>query len=423
MAEHHYDWRDGPAQIQQHSIAKHNILRAYLAAYFQTLVSSPTQEEFRLTLVDAFAGGGRYIHADTRAVVKGSPSIFLEAVREAEYLVNKDRRNPVRFDIDYIFIDHDRHACEHLEKVLREEGHGGEIGRRIRVKNAKFQDEAAAVLDFIKKKSPRNGRSIFSLDQYGYKDVPTGLIRTIFEQLPRAEVILTFAVDSFINFAGDGQLSRSLLERMELPQIFNGRSIEEIKASEKDWRLFIQSSLHQSLIRLSGANYYTTFFVRNKLGHGDYWLIHLSQHHRARDVMTEVHWGNNNHFIHYGGAGLDMFHVIGYDAAADSAFAGQSTLGFEFDDAARKASIATLSVQIPGRVHAHDEGVSFSTLFASTCNGSPASAQIYRAAVGDLIERGELHVVSVNGVVRRSGGAIADTDQLTPPRQGRLTLV
>jgi hypothetical protein len=39
----------------------------------------------------------------------------------------------------------------------------------------------------------------------------------------------------------------------------------------------------------------------------------MSQHHRARDVMTEVHWANNNYFIHYGGAGLDMFQMVGYD--------------------------------------------------------------------------------------------------------------
>lgn len=422
MAESRYDWRNGPARIQQHSIAKHNILRAYLAAYFQTLVSRPAQEEFRLTLVDAFAGGGRYIHEDTGATVAGSPSIFLEAAREAEYLANKERTNPVRFVMDYFFVDADRHACAHLDKVLREEGYGAQIGKSIHIRHAKFQDEAVDIIEFIKKKSPKNGRSIFSLDQYGYKEVPTGLISGIFAKLPRAEVILTFAVDSFLNFAGDGALSRALLSQMELPGALQGRSFDEIKSSERDWRLFIQSSLHQELVRRSGAGFYTTFFVRNKQGHGDYWLVHMSQHFRARDVMTDVHWKHNTNFIHYGGAGLNMFHLIGYDPIGDSAFTGQSGLGFEFNDEARQASIDALTTQIPARVHAHEEGIGFAALFASTCNSTPASAAIYREAVGGLITLGEVQVVSAEGVVRRSAGAIADTDHLLPPRQRRLLI-
>jgi three-Cys-motif partner protein len=420
VPEKRYDWRNGPAEIQQHSIAKHNVLRSYLAAYFQTLVTSPGQEQFRLTLVDAFAGGGLYVHQDTRELVKGSPSIFLEASREAEFLINKDRRTPIRFEIDYFFIDEDRHACAHLEKVLREQGYGNEIGKRIHLQHARFQDQASSIIGFIKRKNPRNGRSIFSLDQYGYKEAPTTLIRTIFESLPRAEVILTFAVDSFLNFAGSGTLTEDLLLEMGLPDVFRGRKLEEIKDSSKEWRLLIQSSMYRSLVSRSGAKHYTPFFVRNKKGHGDYWLIHLSQHHRARDVMTEVHWANNNYFIHYGGPGLDMFHMIGYEPQTDSSFTGQSNLGFEFDDTARNVSIATLNEQIPRRIHAHDSGMSFGELFVATCNESPASAKIYRSSIGQLMEQGLVEVVSAEGVDRRSGQAIEDSDRILPPRQGRL---
>ena len=305
MALKQYNWKDGPDLIQQHSVAKHRILQAYLAAYFKTLVSSHTQEEMRLTLVDGFAGGGLYVHSDTKETVKGSPFIFLEATREAEYLINKDRRKKVDLRVDYHFVEPDKHAHQHLDKVLREAGYGDRIGNGIFLRHAKFQDEADSIIEFIKKKSPRNGRSIFSLDQYGYKDVPTDLIRKIFAKLPSAEVILTFGVDSFINFASDGKLTQRLLDGMGVPGVLQGRSIDEIKESERDWRLFIQSALYRSLVENCGARHYTPFFIRNRNGHGDYWLIHLSQHHRARDVMTEVHWANNNYFIHYGGAGLD----------------------------------------------------------------------------------------------------------------------
>lgn len=423
MALKQYNWKDGPDLIQQHSVAKHRILQAYLAAYFKTLVSSPNQEEMRLTLVDGFAGGGLYVHSDTGESVKGSPFIFLEATREADYLINKDRRKRVDLRVDYFFVEPDKHAYQHLDKVLREAGYGDRIGNSIFLRHAKFQDEANSIIEFIKKKSPRNGRSIFSLDQYGYKDVPTDLIRKLFAKLPSAEVILTFGVDSFINFASDGKLTQRLLDGIGVPDVLQGRSIHEIKESERDWRLFIQSALYRSLVENCGAKHYTPFFIRNRNGHGDYWLIHLSQHHRARDVMTEVHWANNNYFIHYGGAGLDMFHMVGYDPVHDAVHRGQSPLGFEFDDVARRSSIAALNEHIPRRVYANDEGISFGELFATTCNNSPASAQIYRESIGKLLDEKVVEIIGADGTRRRSAAQIKASDQIMSPPQKPLFLL
>ncbi|MEW6678542.1 MAG: three-Cys-motif partner protein TcmP [Pseudomonadota bacterium] len=420
MSRKPYNWKNGPDLIQPHSIAKHRILQSYLAAYFQTLVSSPNQDVLRLTLVDGFAGGGQYVHSDTGELVKGSPFIFLDATREADFLINQGRRKPVDLKVDYFFIEADRYAHAHLDKVLREEGHGGHIGNNIQLRHAKFQDEADDIIDFIKRKSPKNGRSIFALDQYGYKDIPAPLVRKIFAQLPSAEVILTFGVDSFLNFAGVGELTQSLLDEIGIPDILQGRSIDEIKNSEKDWRLFIQSGLYRSLVNRCGAKYYTPFFIRNKKGHGDYWLIHLSQHHRARDVMTEVHWNNNNYFIHYGGPGLEMFQMVGYDPDHDDERKGQTCLGFEFDDVARKASIAALNEQIPRLVYANAEGLSFGELFATTCNESPASAIIYRDSLGQQLEGRVVEIISPEGVKRRSAQQIKSSDQIIAPPQRSL---
>jgi three-Cys-motif partner protein len=420
MSRKPYNWKNGPDFIQQHSVAKHRILQSYLAAYFRTLVSSPNQDLLRLTLIDGFAGGGLYVHNDTRELVKGSPFIFLNATREAEYLINKDRRKAVRLEVDYFFVEADKHAHTHLDKVLRDDGYGDQIGTTIHLQHAKFQDQADSIIEFVKRKSPRNGRSIFALDQYGYKEVPRQLIQKIFAKLPSAEVILTFGVDSFLNYASDGKLTQSLLDEIGIPDVLNGRSMEDIKSSERDWRLFIQSGLYRKLVTQCGAKHFTPFFIRNKKGHGDYWLIHLSQHHKARDVMTEVHWDNNNYFIHYGGAGLDMFQMVGYDPDHDADHKGQNMLGFEFDDVARKASISALNEQIPKRVYANDEGVSFGILFATTCNDSPASAAIYRESVGFLIEEKVIEVISEDGVKRRSAQQIKPNDQIIAPFQRGL---
>lgn len=413
-----YDWQpEGPpTQIRQHSIAKHNVLRTYLVEYIRTLVNSPHQEELRLTLVDGFAGGGIYQHESTRERVLGSPFVILKAVQEAEAVINLGRHKPLRMNVNYFFVEKEKEPFDLLQKTINGEGYGKRVGVDIEVLNNCFEAEAERIRKFIREKSPRSGRSIFFLDQYGYKDVPAQLIRSILTDLPSAEIILTFNVDSFINYATDSPVTTSLLQQIGIPDALRGRTFEDIKKSEKDFRLFIQSSLYRGLVEACGARYYTVFFIRTD-GHGDYWLVHLSQHPRARDVMTRVHWEKNNNFIHYGGAGIDMFQVLGYSADRDSSFTGQARLGFCFDDPAAEASVAALMEQLPRIIYSSEGGISFGELFATTCNTSPADSRKYKQALATLVKEKEIEIVTSAGGRRSKPNRITEKDQLLPPRQ------
>jgi three-Cys-motif partner protein len=414
------------AVIKRHSLAKHEVLRTYLLEYFQTLVT-PQQEEPRLTLVDGFAGGGVYHHEVTGGVVLGSPFVFLEAAKEAEELINRDRQKALRLNADYFFVDIDQAALALLEQTLRSEGHGDRIGRDIRLLKGRFEAVAESIRSSIRSKNPRNGRSLFFLDQYGYKEVPTPLIRTIFAELPAAEVILTFNVDAFISYASDTPLTAGLLQQIGIPDVLQGRSIEDIKRSERDFRLYIQSCLYRGLVEACGARFYTVFFIRTE-GHGDYWLVHLSQHPRAQDVMTRVHWAQNNNFIHYGGAGIDMFRVLGYSADRDVSLTGQSSFGFCFDDPAAQASVSALMEQLPRVIHARPEGMSFGELFAATCNTTPADSSKFKEALAKLVAHKEIEIVSIvsggskaeeNGRLGNHGFAPDDAGMVSGSSRGR----
>jgi three-Cys-motif partner protein len=418
MARKPYQWpADGkPATIQQHSVAKHEVLGAYLTDYIQTLVASPHQDELRLTLVDGFAGGGIYVHDTTRQTVYGSPFVFLRSAEAAAALVNHGRQKLVQMNVDYFFVEVDANAHGSLKRTLTDQGYGPRIGQDIHLFNSAFEQQVDPILQFIAKKSPKKGRSIFLLDQYGYKDVPTAQIQQIFQTLPAAEVILTFNVDSFLNYASDSTTTRNLLADIGIPDVLRGRSLEDIKRNEKDWRLYIQSCLYRDLVEACGASYYTLFFIRTE-GHGDYWLVHLSQHPRARDVMARVHWAKNNHFIHYGGAGIDMFRALGYSADNDQCYTGQSKLGFCFDDVAGESSVSTLMTQLPRLIHAHDDGLSFGELFATTCNLSPADSVRYKTALEQLVQHREIEIISPDGARRLKASTITDKDQLVPAAQ------
>ena len=73
--------------------------------------------------------------------------------------------------------------------------------------------------------------------------------------------------------------------------------------------------------------------------------------------------------------------------------------------------------------HADDTGISFGELFATTCNSSPASAQIYRESVGKLLNERAVEIVGADGTKRRSSAQIKDTDQIMPPPQRTLFMV
>jgi three-Cys-motif partner protein len=418
MARSPYKWpADGkPAIIKQHSVAKHDVLRTYLVDYIQTLVVSPQQDQLRLTFVDGFAGGGIYLHDGTRETIYGSPFAFLQAAEEAANLLNAARQKPLAMNVDYFFVELDGNAFNSLKRTLVDQGYGPRIGVDIHLFNSSFETQVNPILAFIAKKSPRSGRSIFLLDQYGYADVPTAQIRGIFSELPAAEVLLTFNVDSFLNYASDGPSTRKTLTDIGIPDVLRGRTIEDIKRSEKDWRLYIQSCLYRELVEACGARYYTLFFIRTE-GHGDYWLVHLSQHPRARDVMARVHWSKNNNFIHYGGSGIDMFRVLGYSADRDLDFSGQGAFGFCFDDIAGESSVRSLMSQLPSLIYARDDGVSFGELFATTCNLSPADSSRYKEALERLVQHKEISIVAPDGARRLKASTITDKDQLLPTQQ------
>lgn len=399
MISNHYDWVLGepPPKIKRHSEVKHSLLRSYLVDYFLTLVSTPAQDRIKLTIVDGFCGGGRYINSMGHRV-PGSPIVILNAMREAQARVMEfqQRRKDILFDVELICIDESADAIAYLRRELEAEGYGEALrDGSIKTLHGTFAKLAPSAVERAGERSPKRGRAIFVLDQYGYKSVPQQALASIFQRLPRAEVILTFNVDSLINY-----LSPKTLAAFERRTGFAGA----ITAADLDrsvrgpgWRLHIQSSLYSTITNSSGADFFTPFFIRPERGHGDFWLLHLSRHWKARDVMATAHWGHQNHFGHYGRPGLDMLRT-GYAAAIDEEDSPQAA--FEFDDAARAASHEAMLEQIPRALADQRDGVPFEQFFLSHINSTPATLEMVEKSILQLVQVNELEVVGDDGELR-----------------------
>lgn len=265
------------------------------------------------------------------------------------------------------------------------------------------------MIQFIQKKG-RAGRSIFLLDQYGYRDVPFRLLQQIFSTLEGAEVILTFAVDALCDYIGNNKQSARLMKDIDLDDEIDLSDFAKTKGAS-DRRFFIQSRLSPAMQKKSGAQFFTPFFIVSRESNREYWLIHLSNHVRARDEMTKLHWELNNYFRHNGGAGLNMF---GYDPQKDDALTGQEGFkDFNFDDAARERTSRQLRVDIPEVLIKHPDGITLNELVRTTVNTTPAYIKFYQDTCNELLLEKDIVVRGADGSQRRKGNRIKGDDIIT----------
>jgi hypothetical protein len=183
-----------------------------------------------------------------------------------------------------------------------------------------------------------------------------------------------------------------------------------------NWRFAVQALLHQQLVEKSGAKFFTPFFIRSKDAHRDLWLIHLSNHFRARDVMTGLHWTENRSFAHYGGPGLMM---LGYDQDFDECVAG---LPFLFDDDALIRTRESLLNQLPARLAKFKDAVPFHEFFAGLTNETPATTDIVKNVLATLQSDGEIEIHDESGTVQRKAGVQRHNDILRRPARRTLFL-
>jgi hypothetical protein len=136
--------------------------------------------------------------------------------------------------------------------------------------------------------------------------------------------------------------------------------------------------------------------------------------------MANAHWRHQNHFIHYGSAGFDMFST-GYAARIDDEDRPQTA--FEFDSKAGESSLAAMMEQIPRSILRKSEGVRFRDFFVDRVNTTPATLQMVEQAVIQLVKEKAVEVVGDNGSLRHIRKAVQDDHILRLPNQQAMMFV
>lgn len=391
-----YDWKLGEELpvVDSHSLVKLNIIERYMEIYLKFLTKGCFASNLKLTIIDGFSGGGIY-----KGDITGSPIRIKKAIETTKKIIEFEKRDsncmPVDFDIDYKFIEKKRDSFSFLQKTLDDFNYKCSQTECIL---GEFSLQLNNIINHIQHKS-RAQKAIFILDQYGYADAPIKDIYKIFNNLKKAEVILTFSMDSLIDYLSKSNPATLLnlgLSKEDTEQIL------DLKEDSDFSRAKLQPLLYESIARASGAKYFTPFFIKCDSSNRSYWLFHFSSHPTARDEMMKLHWDKQNTFQHYGNAGLKM--LVGYDSSRENSL-------FEFDDFAKEKSIDSLSEDIP-KIICNENEISFECLRNLIINQTPATIDIIKESLNQPMETGEIYVKSSDKKSNRHKSSRIKNDDL-----------
>jgi three-Cys-motif partner protein len=392
MSNNHYDWSNDkyPPFLQAHSVAKHEVLEAYLKKYIDLIASETKNNDLKLTIIDGFCGGGIYRHAETGKICSGSPLIFLDTVSKMEATIKSKRKKNFNINTMYYFIDNNALALSFLKSQLRKKGYGKLIGERIFLLQGSFAKFFPMIIEMIE---ARKGKAIFLLDQYGYKDAPLPLIKQIFKRCPNAEVLLTFAVDALINYIADTEQFRKCVSHLGLTgKLLTDRDIKKVEKLKKDkkttnkWRLILEKKLLRRIIKISGARHNTPYFIVAPSSRRAYWFLHLSMHIKTWDEMLKLHWENHNCFVYHGSIGINMF---GFNPFyKKNGLANDNSYDENARELIRNSIIKQLLAMPQNKTH-----ITFRELLTSQKNTILASSNILKAIIQELQQHQKIEII------------------------------
>ena len=402
-----FNWHpdEPPPQIEAHSKAKLIVLRSYLRAYFDRLGKNPNRDEFRLDVIDGFAGGGTF--RDGNEVVSGTPLIMLEESEAAKSRLNRGRIKRLHFDFKCYFVDVAAAHTDHLRKILTERGYRTD-GEGIVVRNCKFEDAVDDIIAEVSRRQPRAGRSIFLLDQSGFSKVGMALVARIFQKLPAAEVILTFASDALVNHL---TATPEFIKAVAPLELTESQMHDLIEYRDGDGgRALVQRTLRDHIRTVTSATYDTPFFIRPTQSRRALWFLHLSRHPTARDVMVQRHWEVQNTFEHYGPGGFGM---LGWDALKS----GTPPL-FRFEELDANQMREQLLNSMPRELFslAQEEPITIDAMRREFANRTAARFSDQDKVVTELVCEREIEILTPEGKVRsRRLKSLRPTDRIAFP--------
>jgi three-Cys-motif partner protein len=260
---------------EPHTIAKVEVLRAYLIAYFQILGSSKPGQH--LLYIDGFAGPDQY-----RNFSHGSPSAALNAATEA--LRNSGGRWSAR-ELHCAFVEPDRKRFDNL--IRKVEPFRTISGLRIHTYNTVFINGLAELRKEVPTPFTKAHPLFVFIDPFGATGAPFRSIK---------EILTSNCSEVLINLDADGigrifrAKDRANYEAL-LTEIYGDHSWEAELNDNQPFSDLCRRALHlytRKLRELSGVRYVFAFEMQSSTGTLNYSLVFASKHPLGLTKMKEA---------------------------------------------------------------------------------------------------------------------------------------
>lgn len=244
-------------EIEPHTIAKLEILRRYLGAWFGIM----GQTNRRIIYLDGFCGPGRYKKGED-----GSPIIALKIALEH----NSHQRIK---EASFIFIDESQDRVLHLkdEIQLLNIPHNFHVSTILN----QFENTLNDILDNLEAKGAKLAPTFAFIDPFGFKGAPYKLVQRLLQN-PKTEIFINIMADSINRFLEhpDPQIPCHIIDLFGTEDVLqivkrSGNRIVQLKQLYQEQLLKIAKYVRFFEMR-DGNNrliYCLFFATNNRLGH------------------------------------------------------------------------------------------------------------------------------------------------------------
>jgi len=262
-------------EAQPHTLAKIQILKTYLHAWFQIMGRSQRRKD--LLYIDGFAGPGSYINAE-----EGSPLAALAALREVKRSAGKNWRAG-KVHVALIEENKDRFAA--LVDAVRADTDAHDVV--VHLIDSAFEEAMSQLRERVPEFF-RTSLPLFAfLDPFGVKGFRFETVRQLLGSRT-SEILLNFDADGVARVlrAGSSAAHEQILSDVYGSDIWKGRL-----SGSAPTPMLVRDCMalyRERLMQLPGVQYVFPFEMRTHRDSINYFLIFASQHYLGLEKMKDA---------------------------------------------------------------------------------------------------------------------------------------
>jgi three-Cys-motif partner protein len=261
---------------EPHTLAKHELLRRYLAAWYPIL----TQQGYhaRVVFIDGFAGPGVYQSGE-----EGSPIVALRT------LVQHGAFSSMKGRFVFLFIEREEERMENLKVEIAAfwASMGGQPENIVvMAERGEFEQVTGSLLASLKESGNTLAPTVAFVDPFGFAGVSLDAICRL-TSFPRCEVIFSFMYDSLNRWVTHP--TDSIHEHLR--SLFGSEAyLDVVGLAPRERKTFLHDLYKRQLLEVGNFKYVLEFEMVDRRGKSVYSLFFGTRHIRGLEAMKSAMW-------------------------------------------------------------------------------------------------------------------------------------